>query len=168
MYITGLAKVQSVKTNLTRFTYFVTQRINRFWNMNPHVGLALKRQFPYVGNVLSALEKLFLLGSKKQSVFFRLLTKQFDFLMTEVCLLGKAYILHYYINHFSGDEFLRITILSSRPPTLTLRDQNPWQLFWPLCCPSSITDSDYLFGIFQLFLLDSERGDTKILKEKNA
>jgi hypothetical protein len=128
MYITGLAKVQSVKTNLTRFTYFVTQRINRFWNMNPHVGLALKRQFPYVGNVLSALEKLFLLGSKKQSVFFRLLTKQFDFLMTEICLLGKAYILHYYINHFSGDEFLRITILSSRPPTLTLRDQNPWQL----------------------------------------
>ena len=92
--------------------------------MNPHIGLALKRQFPYVGNVLSALEKLFLLGSKKQSVFFRLLTKQFEFLMTEVCLLRKAYILHYYINHFSGDEFLRITILSSRPPTLTLRDQN--------------------------------------------
>jgi hypothetical protein len=34
--------------------------------------------------------------------------------MTEVCLLGKAYILHYYINHFSGDEFLRITTELSR------------------------------------------------------
>jgi hypothetical protein len=122
-----LGKSSKRENELNAFYVFCdTTYINRFWNMNPHVGLALKRQFPYVGNVLSALEKLFLLGLKKQSVFFRLLTKQF--LMTEVCLLGKAYILHYYINHFSGDEFLRITILSSRPPTLTLRDQNPWQL----------------------------------------
>ena len=57
----------------------------------PHIGLAWKGSFSYVGNVyVLTLEKFFLSGSEKQPRF-KQLTKQFENPIIEACLLGKTY-----------------------------------------------------------------------------